>query len=80
MPLPVRDNETNLVNEHYAVVYTPTRQRKRFPDNCVFLHPTLEAVMEACDPKKHFYAAKVIGPSRSSEGFMLYYLAHWLSE
>jgi hypothetical protein len=80
MTFPVRDHETNLVNEHYAVVYTPTRQRTRFPDNCVFLHQDMDEAMDACDPEKHFYAAKVIGPSRSSEGYMLYYLVHWLSE
>ncbi len=80
MPLPVRDHETNLVNEHYAVVYTPTRQRKRFPDNCVTLHESLEEAIEASNPQQHLYAAQVIGPSRSSEGFMLFYLKHWLSE
>lgn len=79
MPLPVRDAQTDLVNEHFAVIYTPSKRRQRFPDNCVTLyHNDLEAI-EAADEEKDLHAAKVIGPSRSSEGFMLYYLVHWLS-
>lgn len=79
MQLPTKDAQTNLVQEHYAVIYTPRKKRGRFPENCVTVYDTMEAAMEASDEEKNLYAAKVIGPSRSSEGFMLYYLAHWLS-
>ena len=79
MQLPTRDNQTNLVEEHYAVIYSPSKRRQRFPDNCVTLYDNDLAAIEAADEAKNLYAAKVIGPSRSSEGFMLYYLAHWLS-
>jgi len=79
MQLPTKDAQTNLVQEHYAVIYTPRKVRGRFPENCVSVHATLEAAIEAADEEQHLYAAKVIGPSRSSEGFMLYYLVHWLT-
>lgn len=79
MQLPTKDAQTNLVQEHYAVIYTPKKSRNRFPDNCVTVYDTDIKAIEAADADKGLYAAKVIGPSRSSEGFMLYYLAHWLT-
>lgn len=68
----------DLVKECFAVVYTPKRQRTRFPENCVRVFSSLHEAIEKSDPDKHYYPAKVIGPSRSSEGFRLYYLIHWL--
>lgn len=79
MPLPTKDAQTNLVKEHYAVIYTPRKHRTRFPDNCVTVYHSAEAAINAADEDKDLFAAKVIGPSRSSEGFMLYYLVHWLT-
>ncbi len=79
MPLPTKDAQTNLVQEHYAVIYSPRKHRNRFPDNCVTVYDSPEAAINAADDAKDLYAAKVIGPSRSSEGFMLYYLVHWLT-
>lgn len=78
MPKMVVDNETSLVSEHYAVIYAPRQDRKRFPQNCVEIHASLDEAMEASDPENHRHPAKVYGPSRSSEGLMLYYLVHWL--
>lgn len=79
MPLPTKDHQTNLVQEHYAVIYTPRKHRSRFPDNCVTVYESAEAAVNAADEARDLYAAKVIGPSRSSEGSMLYYLVHWLT-
>ena len=79
MPLPTRDAQSNLVQEHFAVIYTPSKKRQRFPDNCVTLYDNDLAAIEAADEGEGLHAARVIGPSRSSEGFMLYYLVHWLS-
>lgn len=79
MQLPTRDAQTNLVKEHYAVIYSPRKHRNRFPENCVTLHDSAEAAIDAADEEKGLYAARVIGPSRSSEGSMLYYLVHWLT-
>jgi hypothetical protein len=79
MRLPPRDNDSNLVNEHYAVIYTPRKARNRFPENCVTIYEDELDAIDAADEEKGLHAAKVVGPSRSSEGFMLYYLEHWLT-
>jgi hypothetical protein len=79
MRLPPKDNEANLVNEHYVVIYTPRKVRNRFPEGCVTIYESELAAIDAADEEKCLYAARVVGPSRSSEGFRLYYLAHWLS-
>jgi hypothetical protein len=75
---PHLDAESELVKECFAVVYAPRRQRTRFPENCVQTFDSVQEVTEKANPSKHFYPAKVIGPSRSSEGFRLYYLVQWL--
>lgn len=66
------------VDERYAVVYAPGRNRKRFSENCVYVKESAQAARDEADPGKDLYAAVVIGPSRSSEGFRLYYLRGWL--
>lgn len=73
-----KDPETGIVQERYAVVYAPRRQRERFPDNCVEPMESEAAARAAADPENQRFAARVMGPSRSSEGFMLYYLVAWL--
>jgi hypothetical protein len=72
------DPDSNLVQKQYAVVFTPRKQRSRFPENCVQIMATKEEVIEASDPGNKRYPALVYGPSRSSEGFRLYYLVEWL--
>ena len=63
----------------YVLVYTPRRgKRQRFPDNCVYVQSDEQAALAAENKQKHLHAAQVCGPSRSSEGFMLYYLIKWL--
>lgn len=62
-----------------VVIYAPAgRNRKRFPENCVTVHPTEAAAQAASNPDKGYFAAIASGPSRSSEGFRLYYLLRWL--
>lgn len=75
----VIDPESNLVQEYSALIYTPSRRRKRFPDNCVKLVKDEQTALAHADPDKKLHPAIVMGPSRSSEGFMLYYLVRWLS-
>jgi hypothetical protein len=70
--------QSATVNECYAVIYAPGRNRKRFPENCVYVKTTEDEARAGADPDKGLYAALVIGPSRSSEGFRLYYLRGWL--
>ncbi len=72
------DPLSDLVQEHFAVVYTPSQRRKRFPENCVELVESLEEAIMQASQGMNYHAARVLGPARSSEGFMLYYLVRWL--
>jgi len=74
------DTDSNVVGTHFAVVYAPRRQRGRFPENCVELAADADEAVARSDPKRKRYPAKVIGPSRSSEGVMLFYLDCWLEQ
>lgn len=74
------DPDSCVVDERYAVVYAPRRQRGRFPGDCVQVVDSEAAARAGADPGAKRYAAVVMGPSRSSEGLMLYYLVHWLEE
>jgi hypothetical protein len=63
-----------------ALIYSPNKhRRKRFPDNCVFVKASEEDALNAADVENNLHPAIVCGPSRSSEGFMLYYLMKWLN-
>jgi len=72
------DQDSDVVQLKYAVVYTPKRSRGRFSENCVFIMETELDALDEADEKKHLFAAKVIGPSKSSEGQRIYYLDDWL--
>lgn len=74
------DPESQVAKEHYAVIYAPRRTRGRFPEECVEVMASAAAALAAADPEKKRFAAKVVGPARSSEGFRLYYLVSWLEE
>ncbi len=64
--------------EHFAIVYAPKPGRKRFPENCVTLVTDAGQALTGADPEQSLRAARVFGPSRSSEGLRLYYLIEWL--
>ena len=72
------DPEGNVVTECFALIYAPRRARDRFPENCVTVVESETAAVEGADAEKNIFPARVIGPSRSSEGFRLYYLVCWL--
>ncbi len=73
------DDQAVVVRARTVVIYSPTgRTRKRFPENCVTEHASEAAALAAANPGAGYYAAIASGPSRSSEGFRLYYLVHWL--
>jgi len=76
------DGDSSVVQHKFAVVYAPKRSLKksrgRFAESCVFICETeLDAIDEE-NVAKHLYAAKVIGPSKSSEGQRIYYLDDWI--
>lgn len=72
------DSETKVVEVRYAVVYAPRRSRGRFAENCVTIVFDEQEAVERSDPDKFLFAAKVIGPSVSSESQRIYYLDDWL--
>ena len=74
------DEQSSVVNEVWAVVYAPRRGRDRFPENCVEVKDSEQQAMQDADPGGKRYAARVMGPSRSSEGLRLYYLVRWLDD
>jgi hypothetical protein len=74
------DPYARIVDECFAVVYAPRRKRDRFPADCVEVMADKQAAMQGASAAENRYPARVLGPSRSSEGFMLYYLVEWLEE
>ena len=72
------DPDAPVVEEQYAVVYLPRRSRGRVPENSVEIVESENAARELADPDNKKYPAKVIGPSRSSEGCQMYYVMEWL--
>lgn len=72
------DPETQVSEVHPAVVYVPRRSRNRFPQSCVQLVESEDAARAAADESQKRFAARVIGPSKSSEGQYIFYLLEWL--
>lgn len=67
-----------LVQRQWAIVSVRRGNRKRFAEGCVEVVASEPLAREGADPAQHRHAAEVMGPSRSSEGFRLYYLVRWL--
>jgi hypothetical protein len=74
------DPETDVSGTHYAVVHQPRTRRTRFPAAGLELVATAEQARARADPARRRYPARVLGPSKSSEGQYLYYLVEWLDE
>lgn len=72
------DPETSVSDIRYAVVHIPRRNRSRFSAHCVELKETEAQALAAENPEQKRFAAQVVGPSKSSEGAVVYYLARWL--
>lgn len=72
------DPETNVSRPEWAVVYVPRRRRNRFAASCVQTFPSAEQAIAAAQPEQKRFAARVTGPSKSSEGQYVYYLVQWL--
>ncbi len=74
------DPETKVSNMEYAVVYVPRRSRNRFAAGCVEIKSSAADALADADPDNKLFAARVSGPSKSSEGQSIYYLLEWLDE
>lgn len=74
------DPVAGITHECYALINTPSLTRKRFPEGVVTVVGSEEEARAGADPANHIVPAVVFGPSRSSEGFRLFYLVRWLDE
>ncbi|MFN3544529.1 MAG: hypothetical protein ACK4UX_06730 [Thiobacillus sp.] len=73
------DVESKVVGTSAVVIYSPSgKARKRFPEGVVEVYASEEEARAHADPDKARHAAIASGPSRSSEGFKLFYLVRWL--
>ena len=73
------DVEATVVGTSAVVIYSPSgKNRKRFPEGVVEVFANEGEALAHADPAKHRHAAIASGPSRSSEGFRLFYLVRWL--
>ena len=73
------DIESKVVGTSVVVIYSPSGKiRKRFPEGVVEVYGSEAEALAHADPEKSRHAALASGPSRSSEGFKLFYLVRWL--
>ena len=72
------DPDAPVIEEQYAVVYVPRRSRGRVPETSVEIMKSESAARDHAAEDKKKFAARVIGPSRSSEGLRIYYVVEWL--
>lgn len=73
------DIESKVVGTSAVVIYSPGgKKRNRFPEGVVEVYPSEADALAHADPTKSRHAALASGPSRSSEGFKLFYLVRWL--
>jgi hypothetical protein len=73
------DPETSVSQEKIAVIYSPRKSRTRFPAGCVEIVEDAQAAIELAAVREKSFAARVLGPSKSSEGQFIYYLVEWLT-
>ncbi len=78
MPYILVDPESTSLQQRFALVNTPRKSRKRFPEACVSLVDSEQEAMKGMDEARHLYPAVVYGPSVSSESQRIYYLVQWL--
>lgn len=73
------DLESKVVGTTAVVIYSPSgKKRSRYPEGVVETYASEDEARAHADPDKHRHAALASGPSRSSEGFKLFYLVRWL--
>ena len=70
--------QANAAAEHFAVLNIPRQKKRRKRDRCpesnVSIMPDKKMVIEYAKQGTTLYAARVMGPARSSEGCNIYYL------
>ena len=72
------DPESRSLKERCALIKTPRKNRKRYPEACVQIMESVTDAVDAADAGKNLHPAIVYGPSVSSESQRIYYLVRWL--
>ena len=72
--------DPDVVSEQFAVVKVGRRLRERVPETTVHIVDSQEEAMQQSQPDQQRYAARVAGPSRSSEGLRVYYIIEWFNK
>ncbi len=67
-------HQANFAKQQFAVIHLPRKKRDRIPATSVKITSDLPTAITQSNPKNYFYPAKVVGPARSSEGTLLYYI------
>lgn len=78
MPQVIVDPESRSLDERFALVKAPRKNRARYPESCVTPVEDERAARAGAHPDGNLHAAVVYGPSKSSEGQRIYYLVRWL--
>jgi hypothetical protein len=78
MPHVIVDPESRSLEERFAVIKTPRKSRKRYPEACVHIVESRDAALAGADTGGNLHPAVVYGPSVSSESQRIYYLVRWL--
>jgi hypothetical protein len=78
MPHVIVDPESTSLQERFALIRTPRKTRKRFPEACVEIMASEASARHAGDEARKLHPAVVYGPSVSSESQRIYYLVRWL--
>lgn len=78
MPHVIIDPESTSLQERFALIKTPRKSRKRYPEACVTVVSGQHEATSGADAAKNLYPAVVYGPSVSSESQRIYYLVRWL--
>ena len=73
------DPQGGVSEVRYAVVHAPRARRHRFSANCVKIVASADEAIALSNEATSDHPAKVLGPSKSSEGQFIYYLVEWLS-
>ena len=78
MPHVIVDPESKSLAERFALIKSPRKSRKPFPEGCVHIVDSESAARDGADKTRNLHAAVVYGPSVSSESQRIYYLVRWL--
>jgi len=78
MPHILIDPESKSLDERFALVRTPRKNRSRYPEACVTPVASEQEARNGAAAERNLHPALVYGPSKSSEGQRIYYLVRWL--